>query len=298
VQELVDRGLLTPQQAAHHPDANRITRALGMSTEVEADLRAEPVRHVPGDSFVLCSDGLSDLVEDHEILGIVGSEPAAQAVGKLVDVANARGGHDNITVVVLRAREAAQVPSGPVAPTIAQTAAPATALMSATQAPATIPNAAPAFPAHSDRATEPLMVPPAAVVLASAPAPAPAPVLAPTFAPAPAPAFIPSAPEPSPPSSRTLPERHPTSPAIIIGVVLAVLAMGILAAVLLSHLGERGGVNRKGPGGLALPTPDGAPPPMPTTLVPSSVVLPPATSASEPIAPLQPSPSSTGKGSH
>ena len=49
---------------------------------------------------MLCSDGLSDLVLDHEILEIVGSAPPAQAVSQLVDVANARGGHDNITVIV------------------------------------------------------------------------------------------------------------------------------------------------------------------------------------------------------
>src|SRR5580658_7880916 len=90
VQEMVDRGLLTPQQAAHHPDANRITRALGMAAEVEAELRPEPVHQVPGDVFVLCSDGLCDLVEDGEILAIVAGEPAAQAAGKLVDLANAR----------------------------------------------------------------------------------------------------------------------------------------------------------------------------------------------------------------
>ena len=68
VQEMVDRGLLTPQQAAHHPDANRITRALGMAPEVVADVRPQPIFHVTGDTFVLCSDGLSDLVVDHEIL--------------------------------------------------------------------------------------------------------------------------------------------------------------------------------------------------------------------------------------
>ena len=124
VQELVDRGLLTPQQAAHHPDANRITRALGMAPDVEAELRPQPVQHVAGDAFVLCSDGLSDLVEDAEILAIVGGDPAAQAVGKLVDLANARGGHDNITVIVLRARTTAIAPRGGVAPTVAQTRSP------------------------------------------------------------------------------------------------------------------------------------------------------------------------------
>jgi serine/threonine protein phosphatase PrpC len=122
VQELVDRGLISPQQAVHHPEANRITRALGMSKDVEAELRPQPVHHVPGDAFVLCTDGLCDLVEDREILEVVGGEPAAQAVGKLVDLANARGGHDNITVAILRARETAIAHSSSIAPTLAQTA--------------------------------------------------------------------------------------------------------------------------------------------------------------------------------
>jgi protein phosphatase len=146
VQEMVDRGLITAQQAAHHPDANRITRALGMAEAVEVEVRTPPVLHVAGDAFVLCSDGLSDLVEDHEILEIVGGEPAGQAVGKLVDLANARGGHDNVTVVVLRARETALSAAGAVAPTVAQT--------SVTQAPAetatdTVPlEARPPLPAN------------------------------------------------------------------------------------------------------------------------------------------------------
>ena len=121
VQELVDRGLLTPQQAVHHPEANRITRALGITAEVNVEVRPQAVQQVTGDAFVLCTDGLCDLVEDGEILAIVGGEPAGQAVGRLVDLANARGGHDNITVVVLRAREAAAAATGTVAPTVAQT---------------------------------------------------------------------------------------------------------------------------------------------------------------------------------
>jgi PPM family protein phosphatase len=121
VQELVDRGLLTPQQAVHHPEANRITRALGMAADVEVEISSHGVRQVAGDAFVLCSDGLCDLVEDQEILGVVAAEPPAQAVGKLVDLANARGGHDNVTVIVLRARETAVGPAVSVAPTVAQT---------------------------------------------------------------------------------------------------------------------------------------------------------------------------------
>jgi len=146
VQELVDRGLLTPQRAAHHPEANRITRALGMALDVQAELRPQPVHHVPGDAFVLCTDGLCDLVEDHEILGIVAAGPAAQAAGRLVDLANARGGHDNITVIVLRAREAASGPVIPIAPTVAQTGATQAPAIASTSTPTVVqdpPAAAP-----------------------------------------------------------------------------------------------------------------------------------------------------------
>src|SRR5215467_8483511 len=109
VQEMVDLGVLTPEQAATHPDANRITRALGMAAEIEVDVMGQALPHVAGDTFVLASDGLSDMVTAPEILQTVASAPAAQAVGQLVDLANARGGHDNITVQVLRAREGASV---------------------------------------------------------------------------------------------------------------------------------------------------------------------------------------------
>ena len=78
------------------------------------------MRHVPGDAFVLCSDGLSDLVDDLEILLVVGDVPAEQAVGQLVDLANARGGHDNVSLNTLRARNGA-VGAGAGAPTVAQT---------------------------------------------------------------------------------------------------------------------------------------------------------------------------------
>jgi len=123
VQELLDRGLLTREQATGHPDASRITRALGMAPEVEIELAPIAMKHTAGDAFVLCSDGLSDLVEDHEIHAIVVSEPADQAVVKLVDLANARGGHDNITVLVLRAKAtalAATAGSAAVAPAAAE----------------------------------------------------------------------------------------------------------------------------------------------------------------------------------
>lgn len=118
VQEMVDRNIIRAEDAASHPDANKIMRAIGIAKDVEVDVRPEPVAFVTGDIFVLCSDGLSDLVSAAEILDIAGSKPAAQAAGQLVDLANARGGHDNITALVVRMKSSATVTS---APTIVKT---------------------------------------------------------------------------------------------------------------------------------------------------------------------------------
>jgi protein phosphatase len=256
VQEMVDRGLLTPQQAVHHPDANRITRALGMASEVEAEVRPQPVHHVTGDAFVLCSDGLSDLVDDHEILGIVGGEPAAQAAGKLVDLANARGGHDNVTVIVLRARETALASTAPIAPTVAQT--------SLTQPPPTAP------------------LPPAAgSTLVESP---------------PAPDVLPSRPlEPTIPPHSTPPVRR-GSPVVVIGLVLAVLAIVLLGAVLFEHLASRAG-RRNGPSGAPLPLTASSSAAAPSAVVaPASVDAPPAAPpAAPPIAPLDTTPPTRGR---
>lgn len=107
VQEMVSRNLIRAEDAANHPDANKILRALGIAKDVEVELRPEPVPYVAGDVFVLCSDGLSDLVGAAEILDVAGSRPAAQAAGQLVDLANARGGHDNITAMCVRMKASA-----------------------------------------------------------------------------------------------------------------------------------------------------------------------------------------------
>ena len=120
VESLVAAGALTPEQAAQHPDANQILRARGMKADVEVDLSTAPVPFVAGDAFILCSDGMSDLVKPEDLLQIVGTAPAAQVAGQLVDLANARGGHDNITVQVLRVRESSDVSTKPIAPTIAE----------------------------------------------------------------------------------------------------------------------------------------------------------------------------------
>jgi len=102
-----------PEQLAHLPK-NIITRALGMREDVEPSIRSEPT--VPGDVYILCSDGLSGLVDDVEIHALVGRGDDPQAACQaLVDAANSAGGKDNISVVVIRVDPAAQPrPSAPV----------------------------------------------------------------------------------------------------------------------------------------------------------------------------------------
>jgi len=101
VNEQVKLGLLTDEQAHRHPMRNIVTRALGNQPEVEVDLMEESVQ--PGDVFFLCSDGLSGMLHQDEIQEILtehGASPRA-ACEELVQRANAHGGEDNITVIVL-----------------------------------------------------------------------------------------------------------------------------------------------------------------------------------------------------
>jgi protein phosphatase len=113
VQEMVDRNLIRAEDAPKHPDANKILRALGIAKEVEVDLRAEPLLYTAGDILVLCSDGLSDLVEPADILEIAGSHPPAQAAGRLVDLAHARGrpaGQSTIDTLTAKCHDAGGMP--------------------------------------------------------------------------------------------------------------------------------------------------------------------------------------------
>ena len=224
VQEMVDRNLIRAEDAAKHPDANKILRALGIAKDVDVDLRAEPLPYVNGDVFVLCSDGLSDLVEPSEILQIAGSHPPAQAAPQLVDLANARGGHDNITAMILRMKASANVRE---APTLMKT----------------IPLTAHAMPEHGGPTgtvvSAPFVPPTAAgVPLNGATVPAPHPA-APGGGPR-GPAGRqgesgPSVAIPPAPASRSSLDggrgRSPT-PLIALGIALAVAAVAILGSVL------------------------------------------------------------------
>lgn len=103
VNQHIKAGLLTPEQAKSHKLKNIITRSLGYMEDVEIDIQVRAVRR--GDRFVLCSDGLSNLVETSEIGEAVLDLGPQEAGRKLIETACARGGDDNITVVVARIDE-------------------------------------------------------------------------------------------------------------------------------------------------------------------------------------------------
>ncbi len=108
VAELVARGVLDPAKAADHPEANQITRALGPDATVLPDVRNEPVRLAQDDVLLLCSDGLSDLLDDEEFAALTEAQinlGLTTLVQALVSLANERGGHDNITVLLIHALE-------------------------------------------------------------------------------------------------------------------------------------------------------------------------------------------------
>ena len=127
VQELIDSGALTEQEAIGHPDSNKITRALGMAPAVEVELRPEPMELHEGDVLLLATDGLTDLVDSNDFLAVIPDHVARKdiqgACDELVSLANRRGGFDNITVQLVHVLEASmragntlpQKPSDPVA---------------------------------------------------------------------------------------------------------------------------------------------------------------------------------------
>jgi serine/threonine protein phosphatase PrpC len=108
VAELVRSGKLTPEEAETHPQRSVITRALG--TEADVDVDTFSVQAAPGDLFLLCSDGLTSMVDDETILDAVEQNRAdlREAAKALVSAANRGGGEDNITVVFF------EVDGGPV----------------------------------------------------------------------------------------------------------------------------------------------------------------------------------------
>jgi PPM family protein phosphatase len=118
VAELVRGGKLSPEEAEHHPQRSVITRALGTDPDVDIDTFA--VDAEPGDVFLLCSDGLTDMVSDETIERVLGEhrDDLEAAVAELVRLANKAGGEDNITVVAFEVTDA---PAEPDERTVEQT---------------------------------------------------------------------------------------------------------------------------------------------------------------------------------
>jgi protein phosphatase len=102
VMEMVLHGVISMAEARNHDDKNVILRAVGTQPVVEVDI-SEPFEALPGDMFLLCSDGLSDMVEDETIETILNTEPDAHAAcERLIAEAKTNGGHDNITAGIVQ----------------------------------------------------------------------------------------------------------------------------------------------------------------------------------------------------
>lgn len=98
VQMLIDEGKITENDASSHPQKNVITRALGTENSVKTDLYEYKIKE--GDSFLVCTDGLYNMVDEDEIYDIVRKNNPQEAVRQLINLANDNGGNDNITVLI------------------------------------------------------------------------------------------------------------------------------------------------------------------------------------------------------
>lgn len=126
VQEALEHKVITPEEARDHPNAHVLRRHLGGSQVPEPDIRLrlspgesdsrsrsnQGLRLRPGDQVLLCTDGLTDLVSEGETRRLLTAHPPEEVVRQLVDLARARGGHDNITVVLLTVPPRPPVPAG------------------------------------------------------------------------------------------------------------------------------------------------------------------------------------------
>ena len=99
VQDLVDKGEITDQQMETHPNKNKLTRALGISADVEVEVASKPILAKTGDSFLLCSDGLNGLINDRMINSVINTNDLIETKClNLIAMAESAGGYDNISV--------------------------------------------------------------------------------------------------------------------------------------------------------------------------------------------------------
>jgi len=101
LQEQIDKGIISPAAARSAPNRNLVTRALGVEASVAAEMNDYEV--LPGDLYLLCSDGLNDMVEDREIASVMASFSAdlQLCAARLIQTANEYGGRDNVSVILV-----------------------------------------------------------------------------------------------------------------------------------------------------------------------------------------------------
>ena len=110
LQEQIDAGLITPEQAAFSANKNLVTRAVGVEDSVLLETHQHDV--MPGDVFMMCSDGLSDMLDDGAIAQVLQTHDSLEATSRaLIDAANDAGGKDNISVILVRAAGGASAPA-------------------------------------------------------------------------------------------------------------------------------------------------------------------------------------------
>ncbi|RMG18420.1 MAG: Stp1/IreP family PP2C-type Ser/Thr phosphatase [Planctomycetota bacterium] len=174
VQQLVDEGLLDASEMENHPDKNVILRSLGVKPEVDVDISHVPI--VDDDTLLLCSDGLTGLVSDEEILRTVSAADGKnlrQVCEELIDKANAAGGHDNITVQILKVHRTASATTDTTPPeTVTQSFTPDQVAASIARARAEA-EARGAAPTSSSGGSSPSLAPTAPSMPAPTLAPAP-----------------------------------------------------------------------------------------------------------------------------
>lgn len=110
LQEEIDAGLISPEQARFASHKNLVTRAVGIELPLEVEIHQHPI--AAGDLYLLCSDGLSDMVPEQEIAELAQAGDLEQAAAALVQSANQHGGHDNISVILARVPSAQGEPPG------------------------------------------------------------------------------------------------------------------------------------------------------------------------------------------
>ena len=99
VQEEIEAGRLSEEQARRHPKRSHLTRALGFGHDIAVDIGSTPL--VIGDRLLLCSDGITSMLTDDQIAAILGVGPPSDTAWGLIEAANHAGGHDNVSVVVI-----------------------------------------------------------------------------------------------------------------------------------------------------------------------------------------------------